>query len=65
MPKLVTRCPKYARHKASKQAVVKIKGTCRYLRPWVSLIAGGARWFLVGFGVQALFAIILGKHRKR
>ena len=37
MPKLITRPPKYARHKASGQAVVKINGKVRYLGPWNSV----------------------------
>jgi len=36
MPKLLTRPPKYARHKASGQAVVKIGKKLRYLGPWNS-----------------------------
>ena len=36
MPKLLTRPPKYARHKASGQAVVKIGGKLRYLGPFNS-----------------------------
>jgi integrase len=34
MPKLITRPPKYARHKASGQAVVKVNRRLRYLGPW-------------------------------
>ncbi len=36
MPKLVTRPPKYTRHKASGQAIVKINGKVHYLGPWQS-----------------------------
>jgi hypothetical protein len=36
MPKLVTRPPKYARHKASGQAVVKVGKKLHYLGPWNS-----------------------------
>lgn len=33
MPKLITRPPKYADHKASGRAVVKINGKVRYFGP--------------------------------
>jgi len=33
MPKLVTRGPKYSRHKASGQAIVKVGGRVHYLGP--------------------------------